>query len=535
MTFRYWHTLALLCVLCTACGLSIKDSEPTEILAEGDGIRITKQGFDEYLERVPPFARAQMSDEDLLERYIRAELLYIDALNQGLDRDPEVREKIDVMIKQLLEREYFQREMDQKLGIDDETVRDYYTQHIEAFKQPENRKCWQILCKTAEDAEQARQLVLEGEDFAVVARRLSIDDKTREDGGKLGIFSREDAPADIKARPVLLDTLFGSPPGKISEVIETELGYHVLKAYRAKSMPYKQLDDVAREIRERILVPDSVVESYYNEHQSSYERRERVRVRHIKVSNSATAGEIRERILQGEDMAALAKELSTDAAARRSGGVVQWHEPGQSIQGVGKNPEFEEAIWETDVGELGPVIKTLKGCHVFRVEDKQEAGVRPLDEVSDSIRSQLLMDAKREAVEAAFERLLERYKIRLRKAGEKSSQKSMLETSGGMAQTESRDAMGEEELFTVAQNEADPTKRLDIYREIVRRFPNGERADESQFMIGFVIAEELGDTSGGREAYEELVRRYPTSDWVDDAQAMLKILTTSQDVSISEE
>jgi parvulin-like peptidyl-prolyl isomerase len=476
-----------------------------------------------------------MSDEELLERYIRGELLYVDALNQGLDRDPEVREKIDVMIKQLLEREYFQREMDQKLGIDDETVRDYYREHIELFKQPEKRKCWQILCKTSEDAEQAREAVLAGEDFSVVARRLSIDDKTREEGGKLGIFSQEDAPTDIKTRQVLMDSLFGLPSGKVSEVIATDLGYHVLKAYRAKSMPYKQIEDVAREIRETILVPDSVIESYYNEHQSTYERAERVRVRHIKASHRATANEIRQRILQGEDMATVARELSTDAVSKRSGGVVEWLERGQSIQGVGKNPDLEEAIWETEVGELGPVVKTLKGHHVFHVEEKQEAGVRPLVEVRDSIRSQLLMEAKRDAVEAAFKRLEERYKIRLIKAGERSSQKSMLQTSDGTAQTKSRDVMGEEELFTVAQDEADPTKRLDIYREIVQRFPNGERADESQFMIGFVMAEELGDTSGGRQAYEELVSRYPTSDWVDDAQAMLKILTTSQDVSISEE
>jgi hypothetical protein len=258
-------------------------------------------------------------------------------------------------------------------------------------------------------------------------------------------------------------------------------------------------------------------------------------VRHFRVSGSATAQEARQRILQGEDLVALAKELSTDAGAKRSGGVIQWLERGQSIHGVGKDPEFEEAIWATEIGAVGPVVKTLKGHHIFRIEDKQEAGVRPLDEVRDTIRSQLLMDAKRDAVEAAFERLKERYKIRLRQGGEKSSQKSALQSSSGMAQGRSRNAMDDEELFTTAQNEADPTKRLEIYREIVRRFPSGERADESQFMIGFVMAEELGDTSGGREAYEALLKNYPSSDWVDDAEAMLKILTTKEDLSIAEE
>jgi len=155
--------------------------------------------------------------------------------------------------------------------------------------------------------------------------------------------------------------------------------------------------------------------------------------------------------------------------------------------------------------------------------------------VKGGISAQLLVGERKGAIDGAFERLKEKYSIKLRKAGGKSSFKTMIETPDKKADEKTRESMGEEELFSLAQDEGDPTTRLDVYREIVTRFPEGERADESQFMIGFVLSEELGDSSGARKAYEELTKRYPDSDWVDDARAMLKIVGgTQSDVGFDE-
>jgi hypothetical protein len=89
--------------------------------------------------------------------------------------------------------------------------------------------------------------------------------------------------------------------------------------------------------------------------------------------------------------------------------------------------------------------------------------------------------------------------------------------------------MPEEELFALASTETAPATRLEIYRDIVTRFPRGERADDSQFMIGFVLMDELHDSTASVQAYRDLIRRFPSSDWVDDAQAMLSLMPGVQD------
>jgi len=70
---------------------------------------------------------------------------------------------------------------------------------------------------------------------------------------------------------------------------------------------------------------------------------------------------------------------------------------------------------------------------------------------------------------------------------------------------------GEEELFSkakAAQEVRDFQSAVEAYRQVVANFPNGERADEAQFMIGFLYANDIGDTAQAREAYEVYLEKF---------------------------
>jgi len=496
-----------------------------EVMATGKGFEITRADFDEYAKRVPPYARAQYSDEEILDRLIKSEVLYHEAMRIGLDRDPEVRKRIDDTIRQILQREYYTREMEQKMGIPDDIVEAYYNESKDEFLQPEERKCWHILCRTREDAESARSEIEKGADFRDVAKRMSIDEKTRATNGLMGIFPRDEAPSLLKEYPVLLDTLFLMQPGSLSSVIETDLGFHVLKANLAKRMPYQSLSEVAEEIRAKILVPDSLIEQYYKDNEQRYQVDDRALVRYFTVDSRDKAEALRERILAGESFSDIAKAESMDDKSRRTGGSVGWLVSGSAIREIGENKAFETAVWETGEGSAGPVIATDKGYLLFTVEEREYAGLRPMAEVEESIRSHLLVNAKVPAIESAFEALKKQYEVRI--ISEDGSRGPKSKRSADGAKPQDRDTMNEEELFSLAQEMTNPNQRLDVYRELLQRFPESKRADESQFMIGFVLSEELGDTSSGRKAYETLISTYPESEWVDDAEAMLSVLDSA--------
>ncbi|MCK6524986.1 peptidyl-prolyl cis-trans isomerase [Myxococcota bacterium] len=83
----------------------------------------------------------------------------------------------------------------------------------------------------------------------------------------------------------------------------------------------------------------------------------------------AKAESLREEVLRGGDLAALARKHSSDASAAR-GGFLGSAEPGAWVK------PFEEAVWSVPIGELTPVVETEFGFHVIRREALDEIRLR---------------------------------------------------------------------------------------------------------------------------------------------------------------
>jgi peptidyl-prolyl cis-trans isomerase SurA len=78
-------------------------------------------------------------------------------------------------------------------------------------------------------AESLLVVLRSGADFADMARRLSADTATRDSGGSLGWFRRGSM---VKA---FEDAAFHLKPGEISNVVQTDFGYHLIQVQRVQS------------------------------------------------------------------------------------------------------------------------------------------------------------------------------------------------------------------------------------------------------------------------------------------------------------
>ncbi|MED1058014.1 peptidylprolyl isomerase PrsA [Bacillus mycoides] len=106
-----------------------------------------------------------------------------------------------------------------------------------------------------------------------------------------------------------------------------------------------------------------------------------MKVSHILVKDEKTAKEVKEKINNGEDFTALAKQYSEDTGSKEKGGEIAGFAPGQTVK------EFEEAAYKLDAGQVSEPIKTSYGYHIIKVTDKKE--LKPFDEVKDTIRKDL--------------------------------------------------------------------------------------------------------------------------------------------------
>ncbi|PEX78190.1 peptidylprolyl isomerase PrsA [Bacillus cereus] len=106
-----------------------------------------------------------------------------------------------------------------------------------------------------------------------------------------------------------------------------------------------------------------------------------IKVSHILVKDEKTAKEVKEKVNNGEDFAALAKQYSEDTGSKEQGGEIEGFAPGQTVK------EFEEAAYKLDAGQVSEPVKTSYGYHIIKVTDKKE--LKPFDEVKGEIRKDI--------------------------------------------------------------------------------------------------------------------------------------------------
>jgi peptidyl-prolyl cis-trans isomerase SurA len=96
-------------------------------------------------------------------------------------------------------------------------------------------------------ADSLRQRVLDGEEFGKLARMRSDDPASREEGGVLGWFTRENLA------PAFHDVITGLEVGEVAEVAPGESGFYVLKLVDHNEARTATLDEVRENLRDYIF------------------------------------------------------------------------------------------------------------------------------------------------------------------------------------------------------------------------------------------------------------------------------------------
>jgi peptidyl-prolyl cis-trans isomerase D len=145
--------------------------------------------------------------------------------------------------------------------------------------------------------------------------------------------------------------------------------------------------------RQKVVVPPTDVQRYYNDNIQQYQTPEQVRASHILLETAGKndedvkkrAEEILKQVKGGADFAELAKKVSEDKGSKEKGGDLDYFGRGRMV------PEFEQAAFSMEPGQISDLVKSQFGYHIIKVVDKKAGATRPLEEVRAQIQQQLAM------------------------------------------------------------------------------------------------------------------------------------------------
>jgi peptidyl-prolyl cis-trans isomerase D len=189
----------------------------------------------------------------------------------------------------------------------------------------------------------------------------------------------------------------------------------------ANSIPEKRKIKYAvidsNKVESGITVTQDDLQSYYQQHRDAYRVPEQVKVSHILIKTplpgpdgkvdekgaaeaQRRAEDLLKQIKSGAKFEDQAKKYSEDPGSAKEGGSLGWIGRGQTV------PEFEKAAFSLPKGQISDLIKSSYGFHIIRVDDKQDAHMKSLDEVKSEIEPALKHQKAQQIAQRQAENLL---------------------------------------------------------------------------------------------------------------------------------
>lgn len=231
-------------------------------------------------------ANANIKDEevmDVLKDMLARQKTQMEDYLKKLASEGNSLDSVKKEIKgQLLRMRLMRQEIKSKILVSDQDIGEYYNQHRDEYEGKEAVRIKQILllapphadketrAKIMEKARQIQKRAISGESFDTLAAAYSQDPAAAQ-GGDLGFIEKGGMIPEVET------VVFSLPLNQVSNVIESRLGFHIIKVLDKRGAGLKSLANVREEIKAKL--EEGKLEKKYDEWIAQLRKRSHIEIR----------------------------------------------------------------------------------------------------------------------------------------------------------------------------------------------------------------------------------------------------------------
>lgn len=221
---------------------------PDTVLATVGDTKITEADLNYVAEDLQQQLQSVPQDQQrafLLSVLIDMRLMAKAAKDAGLDQSADYKARLGYLEDRTLRREFFAKNIAPSVTPD--AVKAAYDKYVAAFKPAEEVHARHILVATEDEAKAVKADLDAGKPFEVEAMAKTTDPSGKQNGGDLGFFQKGQMVPEFEAVAFTLE------PGKISDPVKSQFGWHIIKVEEKRMTSPETLEQMSQQLSQQVM------------------------------------------------------------------------------------------------------------------------------------------------------------------------------------------------------------------------------------------------------------------------------------------
>lgn len=211
-----------------------------QTITEAD-LAFAAEDLQQEMQQVPAEERRAFLVTVLIDMKVMAKA----AREAGMADTDTFKRRVQYLEDRSLRRDYFAEKI--AAGVTEDSIKAAYDDYVKAFKPVEEVHARHILVATEDEAKAIKAELDAGKPFEVLAMEKTIDPSGKQNGGDLGFFSKGMMVPEFEAVAFTLE------PGKISDPVQSQFGWHIIKVEEKRMSAPPPMEQLAQQLGQQVM------------------------------------------------------------------------------------------------------------------------------------------------------------------------------------------------------------------------------------------------------------------------------------------